>query len=134
MEIIFNGSDRMFELLNWRYDPQAPFHPCLYKHHEPSLSLSLSLSLYIYIYIYIYIEMLKYNPSHQISVRRAPNLEFQSSNDRSEPFNLFFILISPCRPNFTFFSNFFVILSDRSKINKIDTSEIVGLVHLWPIR
>ena len=44
MEINFNGSDRLFEFSNWRYDAQAPLHPCLYKYHKPS----------IYIYIYIY--------------------------------------------------------------------------------
>ena len=47
MEITFNGSDRSFELLNWRYDAASTVHPCLYKHP--------SITLYIYIYIYIYI-------------------------------------------------------------------------------
>ena len=44
MDNTLDGSDRSFELFNWRYDSQAPLHPCLTKHR--------SLTLYIYIYIY----------------------------------------------------------------------------------
>ena len=51
MEITFNGSDRSFELLNWRYDAASTVHPCLYKHP------SVTLYIYIYIYIYIYQEL-----------------------------------------------------------------------------
>ena len=32
IEIIFNRSDQMFELSNWRYDAASTVHPCLYKH------------------------------------------------------------------------------------------------------
>ena len=51
IEIMFNGSDRSFELFNWRNDDQAPFWSYLIKYHK----LTLSLCIYIYIYIYIYI-------------------------------------------------------------------------------
>ena len=44
MEIMSNGSDRSFELLNWRYDAASTVHPYLYKYP------SVTLSLYIYIY------------------------------------------------------------------------------------
>ena len=42
MEIMFNGSDRSFELLNYRNDDQVPLQWYLIKYHQ---------GLYIYIYI-----------------------------------------------------------------------------------
>jgi hypothetical protein len=46
MKIMFNGLDRLFELLNLRYGREAQEIWCSIEH--PSLSLSLSLYIYIY--------------------------------------------------------------------------------------
>ena len=85
--------------------------------------------------IYIYIERerervrLKWVMTHQIFVSHAPNLEFESSNDRSEPFNLFFILKYLCRPNFTFFWNFFLFYPiGQSCINPTISGVSISLI------
>ena len=50
-----------------------------------------------------YIYRLKCVIIHQTFVCHASYFEFKSSNDKFEPLKLFFVLISPCRPNFIFF-------------------------------
>ena len=98
MENKMNGLDRPFGfwILDLWSNAQTP--PCIAMHHSPSLSLS--------IYIYIYEE--GSNASMFLCLHHASiSLHyFQSSNSRSEPFNLTSILKYVWRPNFIFLGIF----------------------------
>ena len=77
--------------------------------------------------------MLKCVMTHQFFMCHAPYLQFESSNDRSEPFKMFFIFKSPCRPNFTFYQNFLLFYRmDKRCINPmIAGASYLLIFHLF---
>ena len=101
------------------------------KMREAKISLaSWSTIASLYIYIYIYGASLWYLIKYDQNGTWSLFLQCKSSNDRSEPLNMIFILKSPCRTNFIFFWICLLFFSKILKMVILDCSEEIRLTNL----